>query len=128
MIAHRYEAELLRQLHFTPGKPPPFRDIPPHIIRSKFFCDYCSSLHTAFTKNKAFNHYWTTGLGWPEPKPGVIFFLVLPKLHSKNLSQLQADCRTQHCAGRTTSEKSAIRVGMKEPVLWQVAGQVNRVS
>ena len=124
MISHRYEAELLRQLHFTPGNPPPSRDIPPHIIRQKFFCDYCSSLHSAFSKNKAFRDCWK-GANWPEPTPGAVFFLVLPKLHSKNLYKLQADCKAQHES--TASQKRAIQVGMREPLLWQVAGQVRRM-
>jgi hypothetical protein len=123
MISLRYEAELLRQLHFTPGNPPPSRDKPPHIIRQKFFCDYCSSLHSAFKKSEEFRDYWIER--WPEPTPGAVFFLVLPKLHSKNLSKLQLDCKNQHV--RTASPKRVIWVGMREPLLWQVAGQVRRM-
>ena len=56
LIHHRYEAELLRQLHFTPEHKP--RDTPSHIINQLFFCNYCHSLHKAYAGSEEFRAFW----------------------------------------------------------------------
>ena len=114
-IPCRYEAELLRQLHFTPLNHP--RDKPPHIIHCKFFCNYSQSLHNLYQDDETFRNSWN-GKGRPEPKPDAVFFLVLPKLHTKSLYQLQV-----HSYNKNKSKT----VGMREPLVWKIAGQVSHV-
>ena len=115
MILCRYEAELLRQLHFTPFDEP--RDTPPHIIKPKFFCNYCRSLHKLYLDSEKFRNVWNDdGRKRPKPEPDAFYFLVLPKLHTKNLAQLQIASKIQY--------HSKIRVGMRESLVWKIAGQV----
>ena len=117
MILCRYEAELLRQLHFTPFDE--LRDTPPHIIKPKFFCNYCHSLHKLYLDSEKFRSFWNNydnGRNRPKPEPDALYFLVLPKLHTKNLAQLQISSRNQY--------RSKIRVGMRESLVWKIAGQV----
>ena len=116
-IPCRYEAELLRQLHFTPLNHP--RDKPPHIIFCKFFCNYSQDLHNLYQRDEKFSEFWDAR-GRPEPKPDAVFFLVLPKLHTKSLHQLQVDSYRK-------AKGKKVPVGMREPLVWEIAGQVSHV-
>jgi hypothetical protein len=118
MKHYRFEAELLRQLHLTPGNPPPVRDLPQHVIKLLFFCDYCSSLETLYDKNESFRQEWIDKHGTSsEPRPGRLCFLVMPKMYSKNLAVLQRSVGAKYARD--------VYAGMNERVLWSVAGQVS---
>jgi hypothetical protein len=119
MQLYRFEAELLRQLHLTPGNPPPVRDLPQHVIKPLFFCDYCGSLETLYNKNESFRQEWIGKHGTSsEPRPGRLCFLVMPKMYSKNLAVLQRSVRDKYARD--------VYVGLNERVLWSMAGQVSR--
>lgn len=93
------------------------RDCPAHVIKCLFFCNYCSSLHRKFNEDTSFRDQWTKiyGSDTPEPNPDAFFYMVLPKMHDKNLASLQRD----------VSNKCKLSVGMHEDVLWTIAGQVS---
>jgi hypothetical protein len=55
-LHRRYEAEILRQLDFTPNNYN--RDRPPHMIKCLFFCNYSSSLHDLYKKDATFRESW----------------------------------------------------------------------
>jgi hypothetical protein len=125
----RYEAEILRQLDFTPNNYS--RDRPPHMIKCLFFCNYSSSLHDLYNRDAAFRKNWEAKYDHDlpalcfcntsniyrsiEPQPDVFFFLVMPKMHCRNLAVLQRSMKDKHCDAA---------VGMKEDALWVIAGQV----
>ena len=94
------------------------RDCPAHVIKCLFFCNYSSSLHRKFKEDPSFRDQWTSiyGSETPEPNPDAFFYLVLPKMHARNLALLQRDVSDKY---------NFSTVGMHEDVLWTIAGQVS---